>query len=148
MPPKRCPSCGRFLSNQLVEQIQDEPVPCPRCEEPLTAAAVSGQASSDATAEEAPAPVRPPDLDPATVADPAEVLRGWDDGASDAEVAGWRADRRPLPLDTILVAAGAVGGAGVGASLPGRHRVAGAALGSLAGAVLAGALRRVWELRD
>ena len=37
MPPKRCPECGRFLSNELVASLADTSLPCPRCEAPLEA---------------------------------------------------------------------------------------------------------------
>ena len=37
MPPKRCPECGRFLSNELVASLADTSLPCPRCETPLEA---------------------------------------------------------------------------------------------------------------
>jgi len=37
VPPKRCPECGRFLSNELVASLADTSLPCPRCEAPLEA---------------------------------------------------------------------------------------------------------------
>ena len=174
MPPKRCPECGRFLSNALVASSAVEPVPCPRCgtllepdivagrgsdwepadePEPADADAASpadtdADAASPADADADGSSVRPPDLDPASVrTSPENVLDGWDVGASGAEVASWRRDRRPFPVDTVVVAGAAVAGAAVGAALSHRHRVAWSAGASLAGAVTAGAARRIWELR-
>ncbi|MEX2550490.1 MAG: hypothetical protein WD638_09700 [Nitriliruptoraceae bacterium] len=147
MPPKRCPECGRFLSNELVSRLAEERLPCPRCETPLSAAAVAGDGPSAGSAGSA-GSVRPPDLDPETVRDEDDdVLAGWDVGADAAEMAGWANDQRPLPVDTIVVAAGVAIGAAVGAILPERRRIVGAMLGAVAGAVTAGVSRRLWELR-
>ncbi len=174
MPPKRCPECGRFLSNELVASLASSSVPCPRCDTPLsadtvvggsgasprsrpraqpvvtTAAAVSSAAASLGGAEEDRdvSSVRPPDLDPRavqTVDD--DVLAGWDVGVTADEVAAWRADRRPFPTDTVVVAVGAVLGGVLGGTVSDRRRVLGAGVGVLGGAVAAGAARRVWELR-
>lgn len=155
MPPKRCPECGRFLSNELVGRLADEQLPCPRCETPLSAEAVvgaspSGRARSSKGDDHShgEASIRPPDLDPEDVRDAGDdVLAGWDVGADAAEVASWADDQRPLPVDTIVVIAGLAIGAAVGAILPERRRVIGAMLGAVAGAVTAGASRRLWELR-
>lgn len=46
MPPKRCPECGRFLSNEFVASLADASLPCPRCETPLEADALVGGARS------------------------------------------------------------------------------------------------------
>lgn len=42
MPPKRCPECGRFLSNELVASLASSSVPCPRCDTPLSADTIVG----------------------------------------------------------------------------------------------------------
>jgi len=155
VPPKRCPECGRFLSNELVGRLAEEQLPCPRCETPLSADAVVGGGPSGGTTpsggddgSRGDGSIRPPDLDPQDVRDAGgDVLSGWDDGADAAEVASWADDVRPLPVDTIVVVAGLAIGAVIGAVLPERRRVIGAMLGAVAGAVTAGASRRLWELR-
>jgi hypothetical protein len=150
VPPKRCPECGRFLSNELVSRLAEERLPCPRCETPLSADAVAGGDPSSGAARSGgdDGSIRPPDLDPHDVRDDGdEVVAGWDVGADAAEVASWADDRRPLPIDTIVVALGMAIGAAAGAILPERRRVIGAMLGAVAGAVTAGASRRLWELR-
>jgi len=155
VPPKRCPECGRFLSNELIGRLAEEQLSCPRCETPLTADTVVGGSPSGATrpsdgdgGSRDDGSIRPPDLDPHDVRDAgADVLTGWDVGADAAEVASWADDRRPVPVDTIVVVAGLAFGAVVGAILPGRRPVIGAMLGAVAGAVTAGASRRLWELR-
>ena len=196
MPPKRCPECGRFLSNELVASLAETSLPCPRCDTLLEAdklvggtsasrrsprrqtasvepaarvaaaaptpqvAAAAGDvrrgADDPGTAVEAPgreaaaevaASVRPPDLDPREVQDPGDdVLAGWDLGVTPEEIGSWRADRRPFPADTVLVAAGAVLGAVIGVVVTERHRALGAALGGLGGVAAVGAVRRLWEL--
>lgn len=138
MPPEQCPSCGRFLRDALVETLDERGArPCPHCGEPLTAAAVLTDEDGS---------VRPPDLPPDEVrAAPDDVLVGWDLGVSAAEIESWRADRRPVPVDTIVVAAGALVGGGVGAAVD-KRRVRGGALGLLVGTVLAAGVRRIWRL--
>lgn len=174
MPPKRCPECGRFLSNELVASLASSSVPCPRCDTPLSADTVVGGSGSSARggprsqpavtagavgsaaavdvheAQEARvgASVRPPDLDPRevqTVED--DVLAGWDVDVTADEIAGWRLDRRPFPADTVVVAVVAVLGGVLGSAVSDRRRALGAGVGVLGGAVAAGAARRVWELR-
>ncbi|MFO7776852.1 MAG: hypothetical protein R6V28_00705 [Nitriliruptoraceae bacterium] len=169
MPPKRCPECGRFLSNELVASLASSSVPCPRCDTPLSADSVVGgarggqrsQPSATAAAvgsaavvevEEQPASeaasVRPPDLDPSevqTVDD--DVLAGWDVDVTADEIASWRFDRRPFPIDTVVVAVGAVLGGVLGSAVSERRRAVGAGVGVLGGVVAAGTARRVWELR-
>jgi len=146
LPPKRCPECGRFLSNELVGRLAEEQLPCPRCETPLSAEAVVGGSPPDGA--KGGGSIRPPDLDPQDVRDAGDdVLSGWDPGADAAEVASWADDQRPLPVDTIVVLVGLAIGAAVGAIVPERRRVIGAMLGAVAGAVTAGASRRLWELR-
>jgi len=176
VPPKRCPECGRFLSNELVASLASSSVPCPRCDTPLstdtivggsgsgsgarggprsqpvvTAAAVGPAARAEAQEAHPPrkgASVRPPDLDPRDVqAVDDDVLAGWDIGATDEEIAAWRLDRRPFPTDTVVVAVGAVLGGVLGSAVSTRRRPLGAGAGLLGGAVAAGAARRVWELR-
>jgi hypothetical protein len=194
VPPKRCPECGRFLSNELVASLADTSLPCPRCEAPLEADKLvggtgasrrpsrrqAGPATPSApaaapTAAAAPAAVaaddhsvtedtgqlvrtaadsagdaasvRPPDLDPSEVQDPGDdVLTGWDVGVTAEEIGSWRADRRPFPVDTVAVAAGAVLGSVLGVAVTERRRVLGAALGGLGGIAAVGAARRLWEL--
>ena len=118
MPPKRCPECGRFLSNEFVVSLATASAPCPRCEAPLTPdTVVGGSARSQRTAAASDArgddgSVRPPDLDPSEVrSQDVDVLAGWDLGATPEEVASWRVDRRPFPVDTVTVVAGSVLGA-------------------------------------
>ena len=150
MPPKRCPECGRFLSNELVGMLAEERLPCPRCSTPLSVEAIAGAdpAARRIRSEPTSGSIRPPDLDPGEVRDePDDVLAGWDIGADAAEVASWADDRRPVPVDTIVVGAGVAIGAVGGAILPERRRVLGAMLGAAAGAVTTGASRHLWELR-
>lgn len=173
MPPKRCPECGRFLSNELVSSLVSSSVPCPRCGTALSADTIVGGSGGSArrgprpqpiaatvaasaaavTGREAEEPaeaasVRPPDLDPREVqTGDDDVLAGWDVGVTADEVASWRLDRRPFPTDTVVVAVGAVLGGAVGGAVWDRRRVLGAGVGALGGAVAAGAARRVWELR-
>jgi hypothetical protein len=181
VPPKRCPECGRFLSNELVASLASSSVPCPRCETPLSAetivvgsvgsprrgpraqpvapavaAAAAVTATATSAAGNAPesaedregASVRPPDLDPREVQTPDDdVLAGWDVGVTADEVAAWRTDRRPFPTDTVVVAVGAILGGVLGNLLSEHRRVLGTGVGVLGGAVAAGAVRRVWELR-
>jgi hypothetical protein len=185
VPPEQCPSCGRFLAEALVEELDGQPRPCPHCGDDLTVeevvgeevvgeevvgeevvgeelgreelgreevvgeeAATSGPTGPDPTARGTATSVRPPDLAPDAVRDlPDDVLIGWDLGASASEVASWRADRRPVPLDTIVVAGSAAVGAALGASVD-RRRGRGAALGLAGGLGLAAGARQVWRLRD
>jgi hypothetical protein len=177
VPPKRCPECGRFLSNELVASLASSSVPCPRCDTPLSAdTIVAGSGGSSrigsrprpvaaapvaaAAVTSAPvneqeagerreaASVRPPDLDPREVQTAdGDVLSGWDVGVTADEVAAWRTDRRPFPTDTVVVAVGALLGGILGSILFGRRRALGTGVGVLGGAVAAGAGLRVWELR-
>lgn len=173
MPPKRCPECGRFLSNELVSSLASSSVPCPRCGTPLSADTIvgggggaratartqpvtaalaatpaggNGQAPQEQVLE--PASVRPPDLDPSQLrSDEEDVLEGWDAGVTADEIAGWRADRRPFPTDTVVVAVAALLGGVVGGVVCEQRRGLGAGIGAAGGAVAAGVVRRVWELR-
>lgn len=169
MPPKQCPECGRFLKNAFVDALANGPVACPRCEATLDASRFAGGApgripvpaggSGDdepdpaRAGEPAPRPdevsVRPPDLAPDTVRDGTDdVLAEWDHGASAAEIASWRADRRPFPLDTVVVIGGGVAGL-IAGLIGGRdHRVRDAALGAIAGVGGAAVVRRVWRLQS
>lgn len=173
MPPKRCPECGRFLSNELVASLASSSVPCPRCGTPLStdtivggaaaqrqgaraqpvtatlgAAATLGNGRGPSEPGDEPTSVRPPDLDPRQVrsADD-DVLAGWDAGATAEEIAGWRSDRRPFPTDTVVVAVGALLGGVIGGAVCARRRALGIGLGVVGGAAAAGASRRIWELR-
>lgn len=139
MPPTQCPNCGRFLKNALVERLDEGDQPCPGCEVALTADMFTDDPSTS---------VRPPDLYPAEVRDDAsDVLDGWDRGAGAAEIASWAQDRRPFPTDTVVVAAGTLGGALLGAGVS-THRLRGGLFGGMVGAVLAALIRRVWRLPD
>jgi len=92
--------------------------------------------------------VRPPDLEPDMVRDRSlDVLAGWDVGVGEAEVASWRRDRRPVPVDTLVVVGAAVTGLLAGLLLVPEHRARGASLGALTGLVGAATVRRVWRLR-
>lgn len=152
MPPRQCPECGRFLKNALVERLTAAPEPCPGCGATLTAAMFVGveagagaDASSDGQGSQT--SVRPPDLEPDTVRESArDPLAGWDPDASAAEVASWRDDRPPFPVDLTLVVGAALVGAGIGAFTDQRQRGRGAALGLMAGVSTAAAVRRIWRL--
>ncbi len=92
--------------------------------------------------------IRPPDLDPDVVRTPDDdVLAGWDLGATDEEIASWRADEPPFPIDLVVVGGTALLGGLLGALLVERDRARWAAIGALGGAVGAGVVRRIWELR-
>lgn len=176
MPPKRCPDCGRFLSNEFVASLAAASAPCPRCETSLSPDSVVGgsRAQPHATgdgdrakpgtagggdrAQRGAAPdrdarstddsVRPPDLDPAEVSrQDLDVLAGWDLGATPEEVASWRADNRPFPADTVVIVSGTLVGATFAGLLARQHRAGWIAAGALGGAGIAGAARRIWELR-
>ena len=165
MPPKRCPECGRFLSNEFVASLATASAPCPRCETSLSpdtivgggraqpGGAVAGGrvqrgAAPDRDARGTEDSVRPPDLDPAEVQhQDLDVLAGWDLGATPEEVASWRVDRRPFPADTVVVVAGTLVGATLAGLLARQHRAGWIAAGALGGAGIAGASRRIWELR-
>lgn len=173
MPPKRCPECGRFLSNELVASLASSSVPCPRCDTPLSADTIveggggartaprtqpviatlaatstAGNGREPQVQVSQPASVRPPDLDPRQVrSDEKDVLAGWDAGVTADEIAGWRADRRPFPTDTVIVAVAALLGGLIGGVVCEQRRVLGAGVGVAGGAAAAGVVRRVWELR-
>lgn len=91
--------------------------------------------------------VRPPDLAPEAVRDPAvDVLADWDHGASPEEVASWQRDRRPFPTDTVVVLGTAAAGLLLGLVVDRDNRGRGALVGGLGGLVGAGASRRLWRL--
>lgn len=153
MPPEQCPECGRFLKNSLVEALTDAPAPCPGCAIELTADMFANDEPAvpavgpDRVDGDGAASVRPPDLAPEAVRDGSlDVLAGWDIGADDAEVAAWRRDTRPPPVDTAVVGGGLLVGAVAGALAWRDHRVWGAGIGAFAGVVVAGAARRIWRL--
>jgi hypothetical protein len=87
--------------------------------------------------------VRPPDLSPDAVRDEPDPLAGWDAGLPPG-LAVVR-DQRPFPLDTVVVAGGALLGGSLGASF-GRRPLRDGALGAVGGAVGAGLVRRLWQL--
>ena len=164
MPPKRCPECGRFLSNEFVASLAAASAPCPRCETSLSPDSVVGGsrarprtaggdhaqhgAAPDRDARSTDDSVRPPDLDPAEVRrQDLDVLAGWDLGATPEEVASWRADNRPFPIDTVVIVSGTLVGATLAGLLARQHRAGWIAAGALGGAGIAGAARRIWELR-
>lgn len=148
MPPEQCPACARFLKVAFVAGLGTQPKPCPNCDEDLTAAMFADDPTPSTAPGDPHASVRPPDLPPETVRDTSgDVLVGWDLGVSAREVAGWREDRRPRPVDTWVIVGGAASGLALGAVLD-RRRARGAALGVLAGTVVAGVVRRIWRLKD
>jgi len=164
VPPKQCPECGRFLKNAFIDALDGIGTPCPRCDGTLTAAMFagsfggSGGAAGPATRSEpllVPAggsgdevSVRPPDLEPEAVRDRSpDVLAGWDVGVGEAEVAAWRQDRRPVPVDTLVVVGAGVAGVVAGLLLLPEHRLRGASFGALSGFAGAATVRRVWRLR-
>ncbi len=68
MPPKRCPECGRFLSNELVASLADTSQPCPRCETPLEAdKLVGGSGAARRPSRRQAAPAQPEAAEPAPV---------------------------------------------------------------------------------
>ena len=147
MPPRQCPECGRFLKNALVESLDEASQPCPGCATVLTAAMFEGPAARGAADAESDVSVRPPDLEPETVRDvDRDVLAGWDVGATAAEVASWREDRPPLPVDAAVLTSGALLGAGFGVLCDPDRRVRGGAIGLAAGVASAVVVRRLWRL--
>ena len=160
---KPCPECGRFLENAFVDALARSDAVCQHCDAILTASMFDSTVGSDDVAEvEARAApvlvpedasddeisVRPPDLEPDMVRDRSlDVLAGWDVGVGEAEVASWRRDRRPVPVDTLVVVGAAVTGLLAGLLLVPQHRARGASLGALTGLVGAATVRRVWRLR-
>jgi phage FluMu protein Com len=153
VPSERCPHCGRLLSRGFVASLADRSVPCPRCgadldvtnlatdvatapDEVAAVTAASDEAASDTS-------VRPPDLPPDTVRD--DVLAGWDVGLGPADMARWRDDHRPFPVDTVVVGGAAAAGLVLGVVLD-RRRGRGAVLGAVVGAIAGAATRRVWRL--
>jgi hypothetical protein len=136
--PPRCPECGRFLSKDFIQGLLDEPAPCPRCEETLTADHFHGSDPLVHAQEPLAESVRPPDLPPTEVLPPEDrdVLAGWD------EEVGYQGERARQTVAAPLGAAAAIVGAGVAGGLIGsaisrKHRSAGAVVGTLAGAVAA-----------
>lgn len=178
VPPMQCPSCGRFLKNDLVASLEDAPAPCPRCGELLhpDAFVPDGAGGRDEVAEREVAEaehevaeaevevaghedveersVRPPDLAPEAVRDaPRDVLVGWDVDADAAEIASWRRDRRPFPADTVVVLGAGAVGAVAGALVDGHRREStvsgrGAVLGLVLGLLGGAGVRRIWRLTD
>lgn len=132
--PAQCPSCGRFLSNDLVAGLSDDEAPCPKCGTMLTASMFDDDQTLEPPAEATTAPADDP-------------LEGWDSGAPEvvdlAPVRPGRSDD-----GAVLVAAGVVGvlvGALLGRSGARRRW---AMLGGLVGVVLAAVRRRLWELES
>ena len=161
MPPQQCPECGRFLKNALIENLAQEPAPCPGCDVELTSAMFAGSAPDPSGAADPAAPtasrvphegqrdvsVRPPDLEPTAVrSTDDDPLARWDVGATADEVASWRVDQRPFPTDAVVVAAAAVVGLGVGCAADREVRARGAVVGFVAGAVAGAIVRRIWRL--
>ena len=147
MPPRQCPQCGRFLKNALVDGLAHASQPCPGCATVLTAAMFEPVAEPPAADAASQVSVRPPDLEPESVRDPEQdVLAGWDVGATAAEMASWREDRPPFPLDAAMVAGGALLGGLCGALGDPQRRARGAAIGVTAGVATAVVARRLWRL--
>ncbi|GGI03757.1 hypothetical protein [Egicoccus halophilus] len=107
---------------------------------------MSADHTTDASVPAEPASIRPPDLPPRAVrgAD-RDVLAGWDTDVELAALARGRGDRRPFPIDTVVVLGAGVAGATGGAAL-GARRGRGAVLGSLVAVVSAAVVRRIWRL--
>jgi len=159
--PEPCPRCGTELRPEtIVGGDRDRPAvsqpPARRLQVGADAAPVSrdepateGAGHVQSRAEEPAADsIRPPDLDPDVVRTPDDdVLAGWDLGATDEEIASWRADEPPFPIDLVVVGGTALLGGLLGALLVERDRARWAAIGALGGAVGAGVVRRIWELR-
>lgn len=144
MPPDQCPACGRFLKRSFVLDLADGVRPCPRCGVELDADAVAptGSAHRGPGASPGDASVRPPDLRPAEVRGHDDPLAGWDAGVPMGISAV--TDRRPFPVDTVVVVGAMAAGLTVGSCL-GDRRVRNAVLGALGGAVGAGLGRRLWR---
>lgn len=170
MPPKQCPACGRFLKNAFVDALDEAAAPCPACGGELVAdmfvakesaggASTSGAARGTVARGAATSPlggdqvsVRPPDLEPETVRDATrDVLAGWDVTADAAEIASWQRDRRPFPIDTVVVvgcgALGGLTGGAIGQGRTPRRTGAGVAGGLTLGFTVAAVTRRIWRLR-
>lgn len=165
-----CPKCGTALTAAMFEAPGGGPPAVPTAggsvapagdaatpEQPAAGAPDLTEVVADAPAGATLAPaehasngaspvapsIRPPDLVPEAVRDRDDPLAGWDVGVPLPEVR----DRRPFPTDTVLVVAGAVGGA-VAGSLTVDRRTRGAALGALAGVGAVALIRRIWLLPD
>jgi len=147
VPPSQCPACGRFLRNALVESLAARPVPCPGCGEPLAAAMFPGPMGPTryrASAADA-AGGRPPDAQSGEAAE-LDPLAGWDRGVGADEVAGWRLDEPPVPVDGLIVLGSGLAGGLLGLVLADRRRGRAAAAGTLLGVLGAGLARGVWRL--
>jgi hypothetical protein len=151
VPPKQCPECRRFLVDAFIEALDVSGTPCPRCGGTLTASMFEdgdAQVLVPAGGAGDEVSIRPPDLEPEAVRDRSlDVLAGWEVGVGEAEIASWRQDRRPVPVDTLTVLGAGAAGVLLGLLLVPQRRVRGASLGALAGIVGAAAVRRVWVLR-
>lgn len=160
MPPEQCPECGRFLKRAFVDGLAEVPAPCPKCGVELTGALFGAAGPPPPPLDPlpvdvlpAPAPdlasappassVRPPDLEPDVVRGGPDPLEGWDAGVPTGVAA--IVDRRPFPLDTVVVVGAVVLGAALGATF-GRRPARDGALAALGGAMGAGLVRRIWQL--
>lgn len=88
MPPKRCPECGRFLSNELVASLAGTSLPCPRCETPLEAdKLIGGTSESRRSSRRRASPAEPAAQAAASAAMPLAAAAAIDD-QGDAEDIG------------------------------------------------------------
>lgn len=167
-----CPECGHVLPNALVAAVDRAPQRCPHCNAALTPdrladghqhssdlpsnADVAGAHTSEPAEVTATPEAQMPDasgtdaeeIDAEVIDAGLDVLDGWDVGADASEIAAWRRDERPFPTDTVVVLAAGAVGCVVGGAAWTRHRIAGAALGALAGLLTGAISRRIWRLED
>lgn len=161
--PAACPGCGAELTPDDIGAGPPDDAGPPDGTDPLDdagqpedgdAVAATGQPDDGdgVAAGQRPAPpahsVRPPDLEPEAVQNTGDdVLHGWDAGTD--TLARWQADRRPFPVDTVVVGSAAVSAAIVGGLLARRRGdpvLVGVGLGLVGGAIAAGVSRRIWRL--
>lgn len=158
--PAPCPRCDEPLTLADLPGMGAEREGAPAPSAPATTTATAPPEAADGAASDVveapgsdvveapdgsdPAPsVRPPDLEPETVRD--DVLAGWDVGVGPNGRAAWSDDRRPFPLDTVVVAGTAAAGLLVGAAVD-RRRGRGALVGAVGGGLTAALARRIWRL--
>lgn len=162
--PAPCPKCGTTLTAAMFGGADDVAVAAPAVsggpgegspdegppaippgitDPDVIAPEAAAPAITDPTPIDAAPSIRPPDLAPELVRDRDDPLAGWDVGVALPEVV----DRRPFPTDTVLLVAGAVGGAVVG-TLTSERRGRAGVLGALAGVGAVAVIRRVWQLPD
>jgi hypothetical protein len=152
-----CPGCDGDLTASMFGQLDQRDQPDERTGRAPVVEVAELDPEVSGRAEPMPIPaggsgdevsVRPPDLEPDAVRDRSlDVLAGWDVGVGQAEVEAWRRDRRPVPIDTLVVAGAGFTGVVAGLWFDTDHRARGAWLGALTGIIGAATVRRVWRLR-